>query len=1017
MNFNENQLKAINHYEGNCCVLASAGSGKTSVLTNRIVNLINVHKVKPENILAITFSVKAKENMQERLLKLIGEDINMVTIETFHALGNKLMKESKYNYFHNKIKVWQQKQFINNIVVKILGIENNEKDVNTKDILSFISYQKNNLIDCNDEILKTNYMPYGINTMREIYKKYELTKKNEKLMDFDDMLINTYKLLSSNDSERERYQNRYRFISVDEHQDSSVAQYEILRLLGKKYNNVFVVGDPLQCLLPNTLISTPDGNKEIKDIQQNDNIIVAYGRGKKIETQVSSVLNKHYKGKIIKITTKSGNVLEGTPNHCIFTRQFPKDNMYYVYLMYKEEYGYRIGVTSALRGGSNRNKVNGYEIRLTQEQADGLWIIETCNTIEEAMYYESYYSFNYGIPQNTFLNHNNKSLNQNNIDKLFKNINTYENVKQLMKDKLLFEDIPYHTQAGGINKKRINFTMFDHTSLSKCNYLTDRTKNNKNYIHRHGVTIDTSNVEFINKVSEYLKPVHKRNTVGYDYYRFTKHNFDYDYLFELVHNIKNNCEENGINNVKINLNAKITDTLYRFTPMSYARRGMTIPIENENGIIDDEIESVEIYDYDGFVYDINVDYYRNYIANGIVVHNCIFEWNLANNNYLIDFHKDWIDTTIIPLNTNYRSSQDIVELSNKLVKGTKETTHKYYYESIAHKPKFKSPEFSYYTDEVSESEGIANKILEIKNSDSKFSDFAILTRTNYQIQAIERGLYKNNIPYEVVGGNLFYEQKEIKDMISYLRLVKDINNDEAFKQIYNSPNRYLGVVFLNEVTTYSHKYNKSLFASMLLFPRSNEWRYKNGINEIHDIVLKIKRKKKYKVGDLINIIRKDLDYDKYISKEDTDSNIRSEKIDNLDILVFLANKYDNIDKFLEDVDNLLGFSKGSDSEDRVKVMTCHKSKGLEYPIVFVAGVNDGLLPHAKSGNEAEERRLLYVGMTRAENQLFLSSTRFYGNRDMGISKFIYDLFEDSYIRSRYIGDIEEFEDEEDWEDN
>ena len=642
MNFNENQLKAINHYEGNCCVLASAGSGKTSVLTNRIVNLINVHKVKPENILAITFSVKAKENMQERLSKLIGDDINRITIETFHALGNKLMKESKYNYFHNKIKVWQQKQFINNIVVKILGIENNEKDVNTKDILSFISYQKNNLLDYNDEILKTNYMPYGINTMREIYQKYESTKKSEKLMDFDDMLINTYKLLSSNDSERERYQNRYRFISNDEFQDTNLAQYEILRLLGKKHNNVFVVGDPLQN---------------------------------------------------------------------------------------------------------------------------------------------------------------------------------------------------------------------------------------------------------------------------------------------------------------------------------------------------------------------------------------IFEWNLANNNYLIDFHKDWIDTTIIPLNTNYRSSQDIVELSNKLVKGTKETTHKYYYESIAHKPKHKSPEFSYFSDEVSESEGIANKILEIKNSDSnsKFSNFAILTRTNYQIQAIERGLYKNNIPYEIFGSNLFYEQKETKDMISYLRLVKDINNDEAFKQIYNSPNRYLGNVFLNEVTTYSQKYNKSLFASMLLFPRSNEWRYKKGISEIHDIVLNIKRKKKYKVGDLINIIRKDLDYDKYISKEDTESNIRSEKIDNLDILVVLANKYDNIDKFLEDVDNLLGFSKGSDSEDRVKVMTCHRSKGLEFKVVFVAGVNDGLLPHAKSGNEAEERRLLYVGMTRAEQMLFISSTRFYGNREMGISKFIYDIFSKETIRNSFIDDIEDFE-EEDWED-
>ena len=644
MEFNENQLKAINHYEGNCCVLSSAGSGKTSVLTNRIANLINVHNVKPENILAITFSVKARENMQERLLKLIGNKSSKITIETFHALSNKILRECNYNYFHNKIKVWQQKQFINNIVVKTLKMESNEKNVDTNDILKFISCQKNNLLDCNDELLETKYMPYSINIMQYIYQRYEEIKKDEKVMDFDDMLLYTYKLLVNNDLTREKYQDRYRFISADEMQDTNVAQYEILRLLGKKHNNVFIVGDALQN---------------------------------------------------------------------------------------------------------------------------------------------------------------------------------------------------------------------------------------------------------------------------------------------------------------------------------------------------------------------------------------IYEFRFANNNYLIDFHKDWIDTTIIPLNTNYRSSQDIVELSNKLVKGTKETTHKYYYESIAHKPKFKSPEFSCFEDEVSESEGIANKILEIKKSDSniKFSDFAILTRTNYQIQAIERGLYKNNIPYEIFGSNLFYEQKETKDMISYLRLVKDINNDDAFKQIYNSPNRYLGAVFLNEVTTYSQKYNKSLFASMLLFPRSNEWRYKKGISEIHDTILNIKRKKKYKVGDLINIIRKDLDYDKYISKEDTDSNIRSEKIDNLDILVFLANKYDNIDKFLEDVDNLLGFSKGSDSEDRVKVMTCHKSKGLEFKVVFVAGVNEGLLPHAKSGNEAEERRLLYVGMTRAENQLFLSSTRFYGNRDMGISKFMYDLFEDSYIRSRYIGDIEEFEDEEDWEDD
>ncbi|MCE5220105.1 MAG: ATP-dependent helicase [Clostridium sp.] len=624
MEFNKNQIEAINHFKGNCCVMASAGSGKTSVLTNRIANLINTYKVDPKNILAITFSVKARENMQNRLIDLIGEDLNKVTIETFHALGNKILKESKYKYYHNKIKFWQQKQFVNNIVVKILGLENNENDVPTNAILSFISYQKNNLLDYNDEIISISAMPYGINIMRRIYQEYEEMKRNEKLMDFDDMLINTYKLLTSNDSEREKYQDRYKFILVDEMQDTNLAQYEILRLLGKKHNNVFVVGDPLQC---------------------------------------------------------------------------------------------------------------------------------------------------------------------------------------------------------------------------------------------------------------------------------------------------------------------------------------------------------------------------------------IYEWNLANNSYIIDFYNDWIDTKVIPLNINYRSTQDIVEISNKLVENTKETTHKNYCESIANASKYINPSFAYFSDEFEEASKIAEKIISLKPQEYNYSDFAILTRTNFQAQAIEEGLYKNNIPYEVIGGTMFYELKEIKDMISYLRLVQDINNDIAFKQIFNSPNRYLGTVFLDEVSTYAKRHNISLFNGMQMFPRSGEWRYKKGISELNNIILKIRKRKNYKVGDLINIIRKDLDYDKYILKEDVDGNIKSERIDNLDTLVDLANKYNTVDLFLKEVDGLLGFSKNSDIEDKVKVMTIHKSKGLEFPIVFIVGVNDGLLPHAKSNNINEERRLFYVGLTRAEKELYISSTMFYRDKDMEISDFIYDIFDEKDIKT------------------
>ena len=625
LEFNKNQIEAINHFEGNCCVLASAGSGKTSVLTNRIANLINTYKIDPKNILAITFSVKARENMQNRLIKLISEDVHKVTIETFHALGNKMLRESKYKYYHNKIKSWQQKQFINNIVVKILHLETDEKEVSTNNILAFISYQKNNLLDYNDELISLTSMPYGIKFMRIIYQQYEEMKRNEKLMDFDDMLINTYKLLTNNDSEREKYQDRYKYILVDEMQDTNLAQYEILRLLGKKYNNLFVVGDPLQC---------------------------------------------------------------------------------------------------------------------------------------------------------------------------------------------------------------------------------------------------------------------------------------------------------------------------------------------------------------------------------------IYEWNLAHNDYIIDFHKDWIDTNVIPLNINYRSTQDIVDISNKLVKNTKETIHSNYCESIANKSKYKSPEFTYYNDEYDESSKIAEKIINLKE-EFNYSDFAILTRTNFQTQAIEEGLYQNNIPYEVIGGTMFYELREIRDMISYLRLIHDTKNDEAFRQIFNSPNRYLGSVFLDEVSTYAQRHKISLFNSMQIFPRSNEWRYKKGITELSGIVSKIKKHKKYKVGDLVNIIRKEFDYDKYILKENAEGDIKSEKIDNLDTLVDLANKYDDISLFLKEVDNLLGFSKNSDVEDKVKVMTIHKSKGLEFPVVFVVGVNDGLLPHVKSHNLNEERRLFYVGLTRAEKLLYISSTMFYRDRDMEISDFIYDIFDENVLRKLY----------------
>ena len=371
---------------------------------------------------------------------------------------------------------------------------------------------------------------------------------------------------------------------------------------------------------------------------------------------------------------------------------------------------------------------------------------------------------------------------------------------------------------------------------------------------------------------------------------------------------------------------------------------------------------------------------------------CIYEWRGCDNNYIIEFYNDWFDTKVVNLNINYRSTDNIVKMANNLVQGTKETTHKFYLESQANKESYKDPEYISYENEFEEGKSIASKIIEL-NNEYQYKHISILTRTNFQMQAIEKALFHSKIPYTMVEGNTFYEQREIQDMLAFLRLSHDETNNEAFKRIFNVPNRYFGKVFLEEVGSYAKAKNISLYQAMLRFPRSTEWRYKNGINELYSIIHKISSRKRYNVGEIIQVIRKDLKYDAYISKEISETNDKNERVENLDTLVTEATKYNSISDFLKEVDNMIAFGKDEEDENRVQLMTIHKSKGLEFPVVFIPSVNEGILPHFRSDNKNEERRLLYVAITRAERELFISSTEMYNNKATSESEFLYDIFD------------------------
>ena len=241
---NEEQRKAVEHVEGPCMVLAGPGSGKTRVITYRIVNMILNNNIPPARILAITFTKNSAVEMKNRAIKLCHDPmINKVTFGTFHATFFKILK-----YFGksdmNSILDEKTKRLTIKGILKNLKVENGEDDETVGQVINEISYVKNELMDKQDfqsEILTKDEF---INT----YNMYEEYKEQIRKIDFDDMLIKTYHLLSTNKQALELVRNVYKYILVDEFQDINKVQFEVLKLIANPNNNIFVVGDEDQSI-------------------------------------------------------------------------------------------------------------------------------------------------------------------------------------------------------------------------------------------------------------------------------------------------------------------------------------------------------------------------------------------------------------------------------------------------------------------------------------------------------------------------------------------------------------------------------------------------------------------------------------------------------------------------------------------------------------------------------------------------------------------------------------------------
>ncbi len=382
----------------------------------------------------------------------------------------------------------------------------------------------------------------------------------------------------------------------------------------------------------------------------------------------------------------------------------------------------------------------------------------------------------------------------------------------------------------------------------------------------------------------------------------------------------------------------------------------------------------------------------------------IYSWRGADVRNILDFEKDFPDCRVVLLEQNYRSTQTILEAAHKVIVKNSARKDKKLWTDNAKGEKIEIYEAMHARDEAMFLAEKINKIL-LRYEYPKYDDFCFLYRMNSQSRVLEESLIRYGIPYKIIGGVKFYDRKEIKDILAYIKLIHNHDDSVSLLRIINTPTRKLGASTLQKVSEHARMLNVSLFRAMEKIEGSALSQSKQA--DILKFVKLIKSlTKKYqseKPAALIKYILEDTSYKLMLIKENTkEAEVR---LDNIQELINVAAKYDSLvtpaatQVFLEEIALISDVDKLRSDQNSVTLMTLHAAKGLEFEHVFISGLEEGIFPHSRSLMEPdqleEERRLMYVGMTRAKESLTLSFARervFYGENQSKIpSQFLQDI--------------------------
>lgn len=806
---NPDQLDAVVHRGGPLLVVAGAGSGKTRVLTHRIAHLVD-DGVPPSAILAITFTNKAADEMKHRVAALVGPRVKAMWVCTFHAACVRILRaHGDALGYPRSFSIYDQSdaQRLAGYVVRDLGLD--AKRFPPRGAQGQISLWKNELVSPEQALAKATN-PFE-RKHAEIYAEYQARLAKAGAMDFDDLLMNTVRLFREHPEVLAHYQQRFRYILIDEYQDTNQAQNEIALSLAAHHEQITIVGDHDQCLPPGTMVRTADGEVPIESVREGDTVLGTGGRLDLKPGVVRTVKEGRYRGPVVRVRV-DGADLVGTPHHLV----------------------------PAL---SDRSDVVGGAVELMMFQQPG--------------------------------EHSVREL-----------------VPVLVGSRRASTEPPVSTS--------------------------------------------------FKRYAAALREAHRVADAG---------------------------------GFHLRRRAMIDHTTYDLTPLSHLHAGMTVLVEEDGRLAPRLVLAAEQEWYDGPVYDLEVSPTHHYIANGVLVHNSVYGWRGADVRNISQFEDAFDDVTTIVLDQNYRSTQTILDAANAVIRNNPDRKDKQLWSELGGGDRI----VRYHAeDEGDEATWVARTMQTLhRERRGIWKDMAAFYRTNAQSRVLEEALMRFGIPYKVVGGTRFYDRREIKDAMAYLRAVVNPADEVSVKRVLNVPKRGVGDGSVAKLDALARADGITFVEAMRSAQDAGlTGAAARGVERfmaLLDSMTEVAADETVGPGDLLQQV---LDESGYLAELEAEESVEAAgRLENLGELIGSAREFTRVEEFLEQV-SLVADTDEIDDDDRVVLMTLHSAKGLEYPHVFILGMEEGVFPHNRALTEPtemeEERRLAYVGITRAQQRLFLS---------------------------------------------